>query len=85
MTLYFFLKTCFNKGAAAATGCLSLLGAVYLPFGGRSSRKPVSLRIGPSEFSRKKNSALLHYALEDTPFSRPQRSAEHRAFRGRGG
>ena len=26
-----------------------------------------------------------HYALEDTPFSRPQRSAEHRAFRGRGG
>ena len=32
MTLYFFIKTCFNKGAAAATGCLSLLGAVYLPF-----------------------------------------------------
>ena len=32
MALYFFIKTYFNKGAAAATGCLSLLGAVYLPF-----------------------------------------------------
>ena len=46
MTLYFFIKTCFNKGAAAATGCLSLLGAVYLPRQARMGRCGYMLAFG---------------------------------------
>ena len=63
MTLIFFIKTCFNKGAAAATGCLSLLGAVYLP------SAPRGLLIDQNALKALKSSGLFDCTRNGTPLA----------------